>query len=50
MDQSNSMETNDRTHLSDQTKFRLNVINKIDFYLEIKERKLNSKKYISGWL
>ena len=47
MDQSNSMETNDRTNLYDQAKFRSNVINKIDFNVEIKERKLNSKKYIS---
>ena len=41
------METNDRTNISDQTKFRLNVTNKIDFNLEIKERKLSSNKYIS---
>ena len=41
------METNDRTNISDQKKFRLNVINKIDFNLEIKERKLSSNKYRS---
>ena len=48
MNECNSIETIDRTNLTDQTKFRLNEISKIENYFnqEIKERKLkkNSKK------
>ena len=41
MNESNSIETIDRINLSDQTKFRLNKISKIEncFNQEIKERK-----------
>ena len=41
MSESNSIETIDRINLSDQTKFRLNKISKIEnfFNQEIKERK-----------
>ena len=44
--ESNSIETTDRTNLSNQTTFRLNEITKIEIYFnqEIKGRKLNSKK------
>ena len=44
MNESDSIETTDRTNLTDQTKFRLSGINKIENYFnkEIKERKLNS--------
>ena len=36
----------DETNLTDQTKFRLNEISKIENYFnqEVKEKKLNSKK------
>ena len=51
MNESNSIETLANTHLnaiplSDQTKFRLNEINKIKDYFnsEIRERKIMSKK------
>ena len=46
MNKSNSIETIDRTNLTDQTKFRLNEIIKFENYFnqEIKERKLDSKK------
>ena len=46
MNKSNSIETTDSTNLTNQTKFRLNEISKIENYFnqEIKERKLNSKK------
>ena len=46
MNKVSSIETIDRTNLTDQTKFRLNEISKIENYFdqEIKERKLNSKK------
>ena len=46
MNESNSIDTIDRTNLTNQTKFRLNKISKIESYFnkEIKERKLNSKK------
>ena len=43
----NSVEINNRTNLTNQTKFRLNEISKIENYFnqEIKERKLCSKKF-----
>ena len=46
MNKSNSIETVDRTSLTDQTKFSFNEISKIETYFnkEIKERKLNSIK------
>ena len=46
MNKVSSIETIDRTNLTDQTKFRLNEISKIQNYFnqEIKDRKLNSKK------
>ena len=46
MNESNSIDTIDRTNLTNQTKFRLNEISKIESYFnkEIKKRKLNSKK------
>ena len=46
MNESNSIDTIDRTNLTNQTKFRLNKISKIESYFnkEIKKRKLNSKK------
>ena len=46
MNESSSIEALTNTHLSDQTKFRLNEINKIKDYFnsEIKERKIMSKK------
>ena len=46
MNESSSIEIIDRTNLTNQTKFRLNEISKIENYFnqEIKERKLNSKK------
>ena len=46
MNKVSSIETINSTNLSDQTKFRLNEISKIENYFnqEIKERKLNSKK------
>ena len=45
MNESDFIETTDRTNLTDQTKFRLSEINKIENHVnkEIKERKLNSK-------
>ena len=47
MNKSIFIETIDRANLTDQTKFRLNEINKIgnSFIPEIKEIKLNSKKF-----
>ena len=52
MNESNFIETTDRTNLSDQTKFRLNEISNIENYFnhEIKQRKLNSEtlsKYVA---
>ena len=52
MNESNFIETTDRTNLSDQTKFRLNEISNIENYFnhEIKQRKLNSEtlsKYLA---
>ena len=46
MNEVSSIATIDRTNLTDQPKFRLNEISKIEGYFnqEIKERKLNSKK------
>ena len=46
MKESNSTETIDRITLTNQSKFRLNEISKIEncFNQEIKKRKLNSKK------
>ena len=46
MNESNSIETVDKTNLSDQTKFRLDEISKIEnyFYKEINQRKSCSKK------
>ena len=46
MNKFSSVETTDGTNLTDQTKFRLNEIIKIENYFnqEIKQRKLNSKK------
>ena len=46
MNKVSSIETIDRTNLTDRTKFRLNEKSKIENYfnLEIKKRKLNSKK------
>ena len=46
MNESNSVETIDRTNLTNQTKLKLNEISKIENYLnqEIKKRKLNIKK------
>ena len=54
MNKVSSIETIDRTNLTDQTKFRLNEISKIENYFnqEIKERKLNSKtlsKYLAAF-
>ena len=46
MNKVSSIEIIDRINLTDQTKFRLNEISKIENYFnqEIKKRKLNSKK------
>ena len=46
MNESYSVETIDRTNLTDQTKFKLNEISKIQNYFEqkIKERKSNNCK------
>ena len=46
MDESNSIETIDRTNLTDQAKFRLSEISKIENYFqeEINQRKTSSKK------
>ena len=46
MNESNSMETIDRTNLTEQTKTSLNKITKIEnyFHQEINQRKLWSKK------
>ena len=46
MNKSNSIEAIDRTDLSEQTKFRLDQISKIEnyFHKEINQRKLCSKK------
>ena len=48
MDESNSIETIDRTHLTEQTKTRLDKISEIEnnFHQEISQRKLCSKKCI----
>ena len=42
MNESNSVETVDRTNLTEQTKFRVDEISKIEnyFYKEINQRKL----------
>ena len=47
MNECNSINTIDKTNLTDQTKFRLSEISKIEKYFnsEIKETKLNSKKH-----
>ena len=46
MNGSNSVETIDRTNLTEQTKFRLDNISEIEnyFYKEINQRKSYSKK------
>ena len=46
MNESNSIETIERTNLTEQTKFRLDEISKIEnnFYQEINQRKSCSKK------
>ena len=46
MNKLNSIKTHSNLNLSDQTKFRLNEINKIKYYFnsEIQERKTMSKK------
>ena len=46
MNESNSVETVDRTNLTEQTKFRVDEISKIEnyFYKEINQRKLCRKK------
>ena len=46
MNKSNSIEAIDRTDLSEQTKFQLNEISKVenDFYEEINQRKSCSEK------
>ena len=46
MNESYSVETIDRTNLTDQTKFKLNEISKIQNYFKqkIKERKSNNYK------
>ena len=46
MNESYSVETIDRTNLTDQTKFKLNKISKIQNYFKqkIKERKSNNYK------
>ena len=46
MNESNSIETIDRTNLTEQTKFRLDEISKIEnyFHEEINQRKSCSKK------
>ena len=46
MNESNSVETIDRTNLTEQTKFRLDEISKIEnyFHEEINQRKSCSKK------
>ena len=46
MNKSNSIETNDKTNLTNQTKFRLDEISKIENYFieEINQRKSCSKK------
>ena len=46
MNKSNSIETIDKTNLTNQTKFRLDEISKIEnyFYQEINQRKSCSKK------
>ena len=46
MNESNSIEAIDRTNLTEQTKFRLDEISKIEnyFYQEINQRKSCSKK------
>ena len=54
MDEHNSTETHsnlDAVPLSDETKFRLNEINKIKdyFHFEIQERKKMSKKLSNCW-
>ena len=48
MIESNSVETINKTNLTDQTKFRLSEISKIENYLnqEIRKRKLNCKKLL----
>ena len=55
MNKVSSVETSDRTNLTDQTKFRLNKISKIENYFnqEIKQRNWNSKKlrkYVSAFV
>ena len=46
MNENNSIETIDRTNLTEETKFRLDKIRKIEnyFHEEINQRKLCSKK------
>ena len=47
MNESNSIEAIDKTNLTNQTKFRLDEISKIENYFiaEINQRKLYSKKF-----
>ena len=47
MNESNSIETIDRTNLTEQTKIRLNIITEIEnyFHQEINQGKSCSKKY-----
>ena len=54
MNEGNSIKTIDRTSSTNQTKFRLNEISKIEDYFnqEIKERKLSTKtlsKYVAAF-
>ena len=54
MNENNSIETIDRTNLTEETKFRLDRIGKIEnyFHEEINQRKLCSKKlnkYVTGF-
>ena len=54
MNESNSVETIDRTNLTEQTKFRLDNISEIEnyFYKEINQRKSYSKtlsKYVAAF-
>ena len=51
----NFIETIDRINLTNQTKFRLNEISKIENYFnqQINQRKQRSKKaskYVAGWI
>ena len=52
MNESNSIETIDKINLTNQTKFRLNEINKIEKYFieEINQRRSCSKKLSANML